>query len=301
MRNSLTEAISYTTNTVSKRRLSPKETPPERTSICCVYNYKTIWFRNCLKRYEKKGVTTLNNLEAIDLRQSRRAYLPQPMDTAQLTKLQTEIDQCNKESGLSIQLVEDGREAFSGFNLSYGMFQGVRSYIALIGKTSDEHLKEKAGYYGEKLVLEATKLGLGTCWVGGTFNRSNCASTIHADETLVLIITIGMVPAKKPFRENAIYKLAHRKTKSLEQLYSSDTTTPDWLLGGMKCVQKAPSAVNLQPVQFRFEKGSLLAEVKNANSYQLIDLGIAKLHFELGAGNGRFELGNRGIYILYQS
>jgi hypothetical protein len=222
------------------------------------------------------------------------------MDPSQLTKLKSEIEHCNNESGLSIQLVEDGSEAFSGFNLGYGMFQGVRSYLALVGKTSDDHLKEKAGYYGEKLVLEATKLGLGTCWVGGTFNRNRCACNLQEDETLALIITIGAIPAKKPFRENAIYKLAHRGTKSLEQLYTADAQVPDWFLNGMKCVQKAPSAVNLQPVLFHFEKGTVWAEVKNASSYQLVDLGIAKLHFELGAGNGSFERGNRGKYSINQ-
>lgn len=241
----------------------------------------------------------MNDLEAIELRQSRRAYLPQPLDSTQLTKLKSEIEECNKESGLSIQLVEGAGEAFSGFTLGYGMFQGVRSYFALVGKTSDEHLREKAGYYGEKLVLEATKLGLGTCWVGGTFNRSRCACTIHEDETLVLIITVGAIPTKKPLRENAIYKLAHRGTKSLEQLYTCDTPVPDWFLKGIKSVQKAPSAVNLQPVLFHFEKDQVWAEVKNTNLYQLVDLGIAKLHFELGAGNGTFELGNYGK--LYQA
>ncbi len=240
----------------------------------------------------------MNHLEAIDLRQSRRAYLPQPIDSTQLIKLKSEIEQCNKESALSIQLVEDGSEAFSGFNLGYGMFQGVRSYFALVGTTSDEHLREKAGYFGEKLVLEATKLGLGTCWVGGTFNRNRCACTVHEDETLALIITVGPIPAKKPFRENAIYKLAHRGTKSLEQLYTSDIPAPDWLINGMRCVQKAPSAVNLQPVLFHYEQGDLWAEVKNSNSYQLVDLGIAKLHFELGSGKGTFELGNRGKFIF---
>ena len=243
----------------------------------------------------------MNHLEAINLRQSRRAYLPQPIESNQLTKLKSEIAQCNKESGLSIQLVEDGSEAFSGFSLGYGMFQGVRSYFALVGKTSDEHLREKAGYYGEKLVLEATKLGLGTCWVGGTFNRNRCACTIHEDETLALIITVGAIPVKKPFKENAIYKLAHRGTKSLEQLYTSETQVPDWFLSAMKCVQKAPSAVNLQPVLFHYEKGDIWADVKNTSSHQLVDLGIAKLHFELGAGNGKFKLGNGEKYVLNQN
>lgn len=51
------------------------------------------------------------------------------------------------------------------------MFSGVNSYFAMAGRRADLCLREKVGYWGEKLVLEATRLGLGTCWVGGTFDR----------------------------------------------------------------------------------------------------------------------------------
>lgn len=240
----------------------------------------------------------MTDLEAIDLRHSRRGYLGTPIAKESIAELVKAIELYNMASGLSIQFVEDGREAFRGFTMAYGMFSGVRSYIAIVGKTSDEHLKEKAGYYGERLVLLATKLGLGTCWVGGTFNKSRCSCTVHQDESLVLLILVGNVEAKKGFKENAIYRLAHRGTKPVEKLYVSDTEVPDWFLEGMKAVQKAPSAVNLQPVLFLYQHGIVSAEVKEPTHLQLVDLGIAKAHFEIGAGRGRFELGNGAKLIL---
>jgi len=39
-------------------------------------------------------------------------------------------------------------------------FKGVRSLLAMSGKKLDVILKEKVGYYGELLVLEATKMNL---------------------------------------------------------------------------------------------------------------------------------------------
>ena len=105
----------------------------------------------------------MTDLEAIELRHSRRSYLDTPIAKESIDVLKTAIDQYNKISGLSIQFVENGSEAFRGFTSSYGFFSGVQSYIAIIGKTSDTHLKEKAGYYGEKLVLQAVQLSLGTC------------------------------------------------------------------------------------------------------------------------------------------
>lgn len=48
--------------------------------------------------------------------------------------LQKKIDECNKESGLYIQLVTDEPKAFDGFMAHYGKFSGVTNYIALVGK-----------------------------------------------------------------------------------------------------------------------------------------------------------------------
>ncbi len=238
----------------------------------------------------------MTDLEAIELRQSRRAYLDNPIAADSIRKLKAVIDEYNQLSGLSIQIIEDGREAFKGINISYGMFSGVRSFIAIVSKTSDQNAKEKAGYYGELLVLESIKLGLGTCWVGATFNRKRCPCKVLADETLLSIITIGNVAEKKGLKENTIYKLVHRHTKSLEELYSSNTSAPDWFLQGIKAVQKAPSANNRQPVHFSYKSGIVTAEIKNTDNHEPIDLGIAKAHFEIGAG-GKFGLGNGAALI----
>ncbi len=238
----------------------------------------------------------MNYIEAINIRQSRRTYLTAPITSDKLNQLLSYANQYNEESGLSIQLVDHGKEAFQGFSSSYGMFSNVDSFFAMVGKTSDPHLKEKVGYYGELLVLEATKLGLGTCWIAGTYNRKKCPCTIDDGETLVLVITVGNVSEKKSFKENAIYKLAHRGTKTIEQLSTTDTHSPEWFLEGMKAVQKAPSAVNRQPVLFRYENGVVTGEATKTDSYQLIDLGIAKAHFEIGAG-GKFELGNGAVFV----
>lgn len=237
----------------------------------------------------------MTDLEAIELRQSRRTYLNTPIDVCKVKRLKDMIDTINGQSGLFIQFVEHGSNAFRGFNIGYGMFSGVQSYLALVGKTSDVNLKEKCGYYGELLVLEATMLGLGTCWVGGTFNRKGCSCTVHDDETLLLVITIGNVPEKKSLKENVIYKAVHHHTKSIEELYLSDSQVPDWFIKGIKAVQKAPSAINRQPVHFKYIAGVVTAEVANTESSLPIDLGIAKSHFEIGAG-GKFELGNSAVF-----
>ena len=70
----------------------------------------------------------------------------------------------------------------------YGKFSGVENYIALVGKKG-AGLDEKAGYYGEKLVLKAQELGLNTCWVAMTHGKST--AEIKKDEKLACIIALG--------------------------------------------------------------------------------------------------------------
>ena len=103
-------------------------------------------------------------LEAIDARHSVRRYLEKPIEPEKKQALQQEIDRCNEESGLHIQLITDEPEAFTGALANYGHFTGATNYIALVGKKS-KTLGEQVGYYGEQIVLKAQQLGLNTCWV----------------------------------------------------------------------------------------------------------------------------------------
>lgn len=238
----------------------------------------------------------MTNLEAIEKRSSRRSYLTTPISLEHLQILQTEVEQYNLASGLSIQLIHDGSEAFQGFLKSYSMFSGVQSFFALVGSTEDIHLKEKAGYYGERLVLEATKLGLGTCWVGGSFDRKHCPCKINEKEALVCVITVGNVEDTKTRKEKVIFGLTHAKKKvPLEKLYSSNSKAPEWFLEGMNAVLKAPSAANRQPVRFSYQSDKVTAFVNGKLFYEFIDLGIAKAHFEIAAV-GKFEFGNHGVF-----
>lgn len=109
-------------------------------------------------------------LDAIKNRHSVRQYKTQKIDADILETLQNEINACNKEGNLHIQLVSDEPKAFDSFMAHYGKFSGVTNYIALVGKKGKD-LDEKCGYYGEHLVLKAQQLGLNTCWVAMTYKK----------------------------------------------------------------------------------------------------------------------------------
>ena len=236
--------------------------------------------------------------EAINIRTSRRKYLEGALDEDHVEKLQELIVAYNQLGGFRIELVLNNGEAFKGFTRSYGMLSGVNHYIGFIANDDDPDADEKIGYYGELLVLHATVLGLGTCWVGGTFSKSKTPFILAEGERLACLITVGKVEVEPSSKEKFIYKLTHRKTKSVEEMFTSDGAVPDWFLKGMEAVRKAPSAMNKQPVMFTYQDGCVTATVKSTTKYLIaFDLGIAKLHFELASGGGEWQWGNGGAFV----
>ncbi len=238
----------------------------------------------------------MDYLSAIARRCSRRKYTPQALPPEVVEALQASIDRYNRMSGLSIQIVTQNGDAFEGFRKSYGMFVGVRNYFAMIGDESDEFRMEKEGYYGEKLVLEATLLGLGTCWVGTNYDRASCACKIGPEQTLDCVITVGYVEEALSIKEKMMARMMGKNKKSVEELCSVTGKAEPWFVSGMHAVEKAPSTRNLQPVHFTCKDETVRAAVEDMKDRQPIDLGIAKLHFEIGAGDGNWQWGNDAEY-----
>jgi len=245
-------------------------------------------------------------LEAVSLRHSRRKYLADPLDSEVVEMLQGLITQSNQIDGVDMRLVLNNGDAFAGLRKSYGMLAGVRNYICLIDRVADpdkpgknraSENTEKLGYYGELNVLYAVSLGLGTCWVGGSFDRKSCPLELAPGESVVCTITIGYTPEDMSLREGLIKGITHRKTKTAGEMYDADAPVPDWFVHGMQAVQMAPSAVNRQLVRFSYQNGGVSACVPNPSDVMTaLDLGIAKLHFELGAGGGTWAFGNRAAF-----
>lgn len=238
----------------------------------------------------------MNFKHEIEIRVSRRKYLPTTIDTTLVEKITKSINEYNQKENLNMQLVLNNGEAFNDFKKSYGLISGAQNYIALVGKQRDENSKEKLGYYGELLILEATKMGLGTCWVGGTFDKEACACEVNSDERLDCIIAIGNIEKNLSIKENLIRKASHFKSKPVKELYKSDVTPPNRFMDGIAFVQKAPSAINKMPYIFQYSNGTTSVSITGTTGYESIDLGIAKLHFEIGAGGGNWSWGNNGTF-----
>ena len=216
-------------------------------------------------------------LDAIRARHSVRKYAAQPIPHDVRQRLQEEIDACNREGRLHMQLVCDEPGAFTGAMARYGSFEGVSNYIAVAGAKAED-LDERAGYYGERVVLLAQQLGLNTCWVALTFSRRRAKYTLCKGEKLVLVIALGY----------GITQGVPHRSKPLTELCRCDDPMPDWFRRGAECALLAPTAVNQQKFLLTLEGENTVRAQAARGPYTKLDLGIVKYHFTQGAGSESF-------------
>lgn len=222
--------------------------------------------------------------EALLSRHSVRKYRPEPIAGEILEKLRIAVEQVNAESGLHIQLVTNEPKAFSG-PMAYGKFSGVSTYLVVACPKSEES-DLLVGYYGEKLVLYAQQLGLNSCWAGVSYRKIKGTYTLASEERIACYIALGygLTPG------------VQHKGKSLEDISNADSSTPQWFNDGVKAALLAPTAVNQQKFYIEYKGGpdgklpkvSIRVNGLSLVGYTRMDLGIAKLHFEIGAGTGNF-------------
>ena len=214
--------------------------------------------------------------EAILARHSVRQYSNRPLLPTQVEALNQQIAASNAAKGLHIQLVTNEPKAFSGLFSKFLRFSGAMNYIAMVGRDLP-HLHEHLGYEGEKLVLLAQTLGLNTCWVGGSFSKNRNVK-VEPHEMYVAVIAIG----------HGTNQGRQHKSKPIDT-FADMNGKPDWFRQGVACAMLAPSAMNMQNFHFALlSDGSVKATTK-PKPFSGIDLGIAKLHFELGAGKDNFR------------
>ena len=211
-------------------------------------------------------------LEAVKSRHSVRAYTDRKIEGAVKAELEQFIAQCNAEGNLYLQLVLDEPKAFASKLNHYGMFSGVKNYVAVVGTPSAD-FEERCGYYGEKVVLKAQQLGLNTCWVGLMYSKSKARIEIADGEKLCCVIAIGY----------GANQGRQHKSKKMEAVCKVDGTMPEWFCQGVEAALLAPTAVNQQKFYLTYADGKVTAKA-GLGFYAKMDLGIVKYHFEAVTG-----------------
>lgn len=243
--------------------------------------------------------------ELIRIRTSRRTYLPELFTDEVRNTVERQINEIVEGPlGTKIEFSLIGLQDVSNQKLkpgTYGFIQGARYFIAGQINPSKEAFLDY-GYNLEKLILEFTRMGLGTCWLGGTFDRGEFAKAIRLKEGQVIpaITPVGYATVSRGLGERIIRLGAGSKNRlPWDRLFfDKESATPLVLPADhpykniLESVRMAPSASNNQPWRivkngnlFRFyisRKPGYQKAFRNVDM-QMIDMGIAMAHFDLVA------------------
>ncbi|NTV52559.1 MAG: nitroreductase [Candidatus Firestonebacteria bacterium] len=187
---------------------------------------------------------------------------------------------------------------------TYGAIHGARQYIvgAVTRGTRD---MENYGYLLEEIVLFATDLGLGTCWLGGSFNRSGFARAmgLRDEEWLPAISPVGPVSPTRSYSDRLLrWQVRSEHRKPWNELFFHDTpgnpateTSAGAYATVLEMVRLAPSASNRQPWRILKEYNrpvfhiylqrnplytAAAKTILPSGDIQRLDIGIALYHFE---------------------
>lgn len=258
--------------------------------------------------------------QIIRTRYSCRTYSRQPIDAGTQHKLAEFISSSSTapfRSATRFELIaatEQDRKSLSGLG-TYGFIKDPTAFLVGAVRTSDRDM-EDYGYLLERIVLFATSIGLGTCWLGGSFKKSNFARRIDLEEgeSLPAVASVGYI-AEKPRRVDGLIRrgASSDARKSWQQVFFDGPVdrplSPESAgayAGPLEMVRLAPSASNKQPWRLVRQDGAWHFFLQRTPGYgrgrfmrfpnmadmQRIDMGIAMSHFELSAR----ELGLDGTW-----
>lgn len=171
---------------------------------------------------------------------------------------------------------------------TYGTISGASWYL-LMGIHDDEISALAAGYALEEVVLCATGLGLGTCWMALTFKGSDFTrdSEMPADEPLRIISPVGYPATKRKMLESLTrVTLGSSKRKPMSDLFSEGefgipVKDDNKFFEALSMMRLAPSAKNTQPWRALVRGNEVWFYYEQKTDASILDLGIGLCHFDL--------------------
>lgn len=247
--------------------------------------------------------------EAIAKRHSVRSYdVSRRVSAEQVEAIRRCCDIADNPfgGGYAIGMISD--DGAGDFRPStYGVIRGASTYLVMALR-DDQQARLAGGYAFERVVLEATRLGLGTCWIGGTFRGSRFEAAFppggNPDMSIAIVSPLGYAAERQSFLHKLASTIAgSRGRKPFEQLFfESDVSHPlafeSPYAAALESMRLAPSSVNSQPwravvcgdrVDFFATRHDRLNE---------IDMGIALCHFHLGLDESQKK---RGHFVVASS
>jgi len=229
--------------------------------------------------------------EAVFKRRSRRQFEQRRLRENDLKSLYSICENFRPfPEARAVLCNQSPEDVFKGAVGKYGKIKGASCFVAFIGKSDFPHVNEKVGYTGEGIILEATAMGLSTCWVAG-FYRPEIAAEIAGvgfNERVLSVSPIGYSIEEWTFEEKLMsgFGRSHRR-KPLNELIigAQNDALITQLSPILELARLAPSAVNRQPWRFYLEDDGITISTDDLkdtfNIPKRLDCGIAMLHLEI--------------------
>lgn len=249
--------------------------------------------------------------ELIRIRQSARTHTGQAIAPDMATRLNDACRQLDRGlEGEKARFILIEKPFTKGAKVrlgNYGLQKNPRYFFAGAVKKSDL-ARQSYGYLMEQLILKATELGLGTCWIGFFDRRFFADFAVAKDEIFPATCTVGHTADRRLLEKISRAAVRADQRKSPEALFfENGFDTPLALTDNdpyreiLEMVRLAPSSGNSQPWRIVKEKEApvwhfFMKKVKNIYfkaGLHHIDLGIAMCHLELAAG----EYGLSGLWV----
>jgi len=262
--------------------------------------------------------------EAMMVRRSVRTYSNKQMPDEMLSRLAEFFNKTDRLNDLSVRLVlmpaREVEHAMTGLVGSYGSIKNAPIYAIGISEKG-ENDQVNFGFATEQFILECTREGLGTCWIGGFFKASLLDQAVpkNDNERIICVSPLGY-GAKRRFAERTMRALGGLNTRKplAERVFYNRWGQPatEFLTSRPKLLQTfelarwAPSASNKQPCHYVVDQSLIVLAILGSPqsnypsfvmrgrprhlNYPRIDAGIAMCHIHLAAK----ELGIKGKWTL---
>ena len=195
---------------------------------------------------------------------------------------------------------------------SYGLIKDAHLFIACSCPNTKTALMDY-GFIAEKIVLDLTGIGIGTCWVGALFNQKSMQKGMVSEEGhIVPAILVAGYPAQRSTKEKLIRRFSKGDMRlDWEELFFNESfeETLDESAAGiykqpLEMLRFAPSASNKQPWRTVVAKDDSVCRIyyvktpgyagnKMGYEMQRIDIGIALCHFSFSC----IEKGIKGGFV----
>lgn len=234
---------------------------------------------------------------------STRTFKKEPLNNEDVDKISSIVFESNQIKGPfdhSYEFIYYLNKMKSQKGKKIGTYGLIKNPPLFVGGTcnNDPESIIDYGFIMQKIILELTKHGFSTCWLGGTFNRKHFKKDMAENEIIPAITPVGYAAESRSIIDRSFRSVAQSNSRlSLKQLfkqYNNEELTfkeDNVLLQSLSLVRRGPSASNKQPWRAFIEENKVHFYIKRTPRYpaismgydiQLLDIGIALCNFSIG-------------------